>query len=208
MANSFQASHVNTILNKLIDHYKPNRPTALLLGFAIATTLLLACSDDKTASKPNESPKKELVKNPKTKKTADKSSAQKGKEDGNKKSGIVLLDQLHKDTVLRQVRLPRYDENFNPLSQLNAERMQVIDGNTIEAHDVSMDLYDRDGSVKANTKVRQAIYTEENAILRAQEAIYISGVNFKISGTGMVYEINTGQGFITGPASSLFLIDR
>ena len=208
MANSFQASHVNTILNKLIDHYKPNRTTALLLGFAIAATLLHSCSEDKTANMPNKPPKKELVKTPKTKKTPDKPAAQKDQQDSNKKSNIVLLNQLHKDTVLREVRLPRYDENFNPLSQLNAERMQVIDGNTIEAHDVSMDLYDRDGSVKANTKVRQAIYTEENAILRAQEAIYIRGVNFKISGTGMVYEINTGQGFITGPASSLFLIDR
>ena len=85
-------------------------------------------------------------------------------------------------------------------------RMEVIGGETIEARDVSLELYDQDGSVQARTKVRRAIYQENDAILKAEEAIYISGEDFKASGTGMVYDINTGQGFITGPASSLFYL--
>ena len=105
---------------------------------------------------------------------------------------------------MRQVRLPRYDENFNPLSLLTAKTMNVIDGNRIEASDVSLELYDKDGVVKARTKVNRAIYTEHDAILRAEEAIYMSGDKFKVSGSGMIYEIDTGQAFITGPGSSLF----
>lgn len=171
----------------------------------MATALLPSCSEEHTVDN-SKGPKKN--KPSKTSKTSGKPKVPKGYKDKEKKSSIVLLNQLHKDTVLRQVRLPRYDENFNPLSLLNAEKMEVIDGDTIEAHDVSMDLYDRNGSVKANTKVRRAIYTEENAILKAEEAILIRGKDFKISGTGMVYEINTGQGFITGPASSLYQINR
>lgn len=171
----------------------------------MATPLLPSCSEDNTAGNSEGTKKNKLAK---TSKSPNRSKAQKNQQDTDKKSSIALLERLHNDTILRQVRLPRYDENFNPLSLLNAERMEVIDGNTIEAQDVSMDLYKTDGSVKAKTKVRRAIYTEENAILKAQEAIYISGENFQISGAGMVYEINTGQGFITGPASSLFQINR
>ncbi len=132
------------------------------------------------------------------------SAAQHEQTDSKNKSGLALLERLHKDTVLRQVRLPRYDENFNPLSLLTAKKMNVIDGNRIEASEVSLELYDKDGGVKARTKVNRAIYTEQDAILRAEEAIYMSGEKFKVSGSGMIYEINTGQAFIIGPGSSSF----
>ena len=123
-----------------------------------------------------------------------------------KKSSIALLGQLHSDTVLRQVRLPRYDENFNPLSLLHADRMEVINGDTVEARDVSLELYNENGDIQARTKVKRATYKENDAILKAEEAIYISGRDFQASGAGMVYDINTGQGLIIGPASSLFYL--
>ena len=123
-----------------------------------------------------------------------------------KKSSLSLLGQMHSDTVLRQVRLPRYDENFKPLSLLHADRMEIIKGNTVEARDVSLELYDENGDIQARTKVKRATYKENDAILKAEEAIYISGKDFQTSGAGMVYDINTGQGFIIGPAASLFYL--
>ena len=170
--------------------------------------LLTACTDDKKAKnlQAKELQTKERQESEKTKKSVRDLAISSEEKDAKKKSNIALLGQLHNDTILRQVRLPRYDENFNPLSLLNAERMEVIGGETIEALDVSLELYDQDGSVQARTKVRRAIYHENDAILKAEEAIYISGEDFKASGTGMVYDINTGQGFITGPASSLFYL--
>ncbi len=120
------------------------------------------------------------------------------------KSSLSLLGQMHSDTVLRQVRIPRYDENFKPLSLLHADRMEVINGNTVDARDVTLELYADNGEIQASTKVKRATYKENDAILNAEEAIYISGKDFQTSGAGMVYDINTGQGFIIGPAASLF----
>ncbi len=165
--------------------------------------LLTACTDD---NKPKDLQTKELQESEKTNKSVKGLAVSSEKKDAKKKSNIALLGQLHNDTILRQVRLPRYDENFNPLSLLHAERMEVLGGETIEARDVSLELYNLDGSVQAHTKVRRAIYQEKEAILKAEEAIYISGKDFKASGTGMVYDINTGQGFIVGPASSSFYL--
>lgn len=167
--------------------------------------LLASCSDDRKAGSSQPQQEKEPQAQPT--KAADPALIQEQK-DSAKKSGLALLERLHKDTVLRQVRLPRYDENFNPLSLLTAKTMNVIDGNRIEASDVSLEFYDKDGGVKARTKVSRAIYTEQDAILRAEEAIYISGDQFKISGSGMVYEMNTGQAFITGPGSSSFQLPQ
>ena len=123
-----------------------------------------------------------------------------------KTSSLAMLGQMHSDTVLRQVRLPRYDENFKPLSLLHAERMEIIEGDTVEASDVSLELYDENGDIKARTKVKRATYKDKDALLKAEEAIYISGKGFQASGVGMVYDINTGQGYIIGPASSLFTL--
>ncbi|MGB1936211.1 MAG: hypothetical protein ACPHVK_01810 [Akkermansiaceae bacterium] len=167
----------------------------------LAGVFLASCSDGRKASASQPKQGKEKLAQPKK---AANSAENPEQQDREKKSSLALLGQLHKDTVLRQVRLPRYDENFNPLSLLTAKTMNVIDGNRIEASDVSLELYDKDGVVKARTKVNRAIYTEHDTILRAEEAIYMSGDKFKVSGSGMIYEINTGQAFITGPGSSSF----
>ena len=165
--------------------------------------LLAACTDDKKAENLQA---KEVQESEKTKKSVKDLAVSSEEKKSKKDTNIALLGQLHNDTILRQVRLPRYDDNFNPISLLHATRMEVIGGETIEARDVWLELYDQDGSVQARTKVRRAIYKENDAILKAEEAIYISGKDFKASGTGMVYDINTGQGFIVGPASSLFYL--
>lgn len=174
--------------------------------FMAAMTILVvtACNDDKQskASQPSQ-PEETVHAEPKTKKLKSKAES-KDKDSKDKDSSLALLGQMHSDTVLRQVRLPRYDKNFKPLSLLHADRMEVIKGNTVEARDVSLELYDENGDIQARTKVKRATYKENDAILKAEEAIYISGKDFETSGAGMVYDINTGQGFIIGPASSLF----
>ena len=174
------------------------RPWFMVTMIIVALT---ACQENKEAkaSTPSQAEEKTQI-TEEIKETALKPEPEK------KKSSIALLGQLHSDTVLRQVRLPRYDENFNPLSLLHADRMEVIKGDTIEARDVSLELYNENGDIQARTKVKRAIYKENDAILKAEEAVYISGKDFKASGAGMVYDINTGQGFIIGPASSLFYL--
>jgi len=92
--------------------------------------LLTACTDDKKAKnlQAKELQTKELQESEKTKKSVRDLAISSEEKDAKKKSNIALLGQLHNDTILRQVRLPRHDENFNPLSLLHAARMEVIGG--------------------------------------------------------------------------------
>ena len=111
--------------------------------------LLTACTDDNKPKDLQTKAQLELQKSETTEKSVKGLAASSEEKDAKKKSNIALLGQLHNDTILRQVRLPRYDENFNPLSLLHAERMEVLGGETIEARDVSLELYNQDGSVQA-----------------------------------------------------------
>lgn len=172
---------------------------------SIAVIGLASCAEDKkgdakkTGENKQSTPKKNLAKSPPD-----------SREQGDKKtkSSFSILEQLHKDTILRRVRLPRYDKDFTPLSLLTADTMKVINGETIDAEHVSMELYNPDGSIKARTKMHHATYNENDGILEAKEAIYIDGPAFQTSGSGLFYEMNTGRGFLVGPGSTLFQIKQ
>jgi len=171
----------------------------------IASICLASCTEDKKtrSKKTGKNKQSTSIKN-------SEKSPPDVQEQSNKKtkSSFSILEQLHNDTVLRRVRLPRYDKDFTPLSLLTAETMKVIDGETIDAEHVSMELYNPDGSIKARTKMRHAIYKENTDTLEAKEAIYIDGSNFKISGSGMVYDFENERGFVLGRGSTLFQLKQ
>lgn len=136
-------------------------------------------------------------------------SPQSTKQDKEKaEASFAIFEKLHKDTILRRIRLPRYDKDFNPRYLLSADIMKVIDAQTIEAEYIRLELYNEDGSIKARTKMGQAIYKESTSTLEAKEAIYIDGPGFKVSGSGLVYDLKTERGFVLGPASTLFQIEQ
>jgi len=179
----------------------------------------VSCSDDKKTTDNKQSPagNNSLEASPNTKDSPDTKKAQATTpvnpntlgQDGKKtKSSFSILDRIHKDTVLKRIRLPRYDKNFIPLSLLSAEKMEVIGGQQIRADGVSVELYNPDGSIKARTKMRHAHYKEDTATLEAKEAIYIDGEGFKASGSGLVFDLETRRGFVLGPASTIFQIKQ
>lgn len=173
-------------------------PTFLAL---LTIITLSSCAEDKKTGKQKAVPDEEAATA-----TARPDTEPAEDEDDNATSSFSILGQLHKDTVLKRIRLPRYDKDFTPRSLLSADTMQVINGDIIEAEHVSMELYHPDGSLKARTKMRRAIYREDDSTLEAREAIFIHGPGFKASGSGLVYDTITGRGFVLGPASTLFQI--
>lgn len=176
----------------------------------IAGISLASCSDDRQATEnkqnppdknpPASSPNNEMVQTT----TAETDTLE--QNDKKTKSSFSILEHLHKDTVMKRIRLPRYDENFTPLSLLSADKMEVIGGRQIKADGVSVELYNPDGSTKARTKMRHAHYKEDTATLEAKEAVYIKGEGFQASGAGLVFDLETRRGFVLGPASTRFQI--
>ncbi len=141
---------------------------------AAMTFFAHACTDDKQAKR---SPNKELKK---LRTTANQNSPMSRRKRRQKEISIALLGQTHKDTF-KASKTPAYDENFNPLSLLHADRMEVLRGNTIEARDVSLELYDKDGASRRH-QGQTSHLPRKDAILRAEEAIYISGKDFQSIG--------------------------
>lgn len=140
---------------------------------------------------------------------AEKPAPKPGNEQAAKaKPAFPTLDILPEGSILRRVRLPRYDKDFNPTSLLSADKLTVLDRARIEGEGINIELYGKDGSVQAQTKMRHAIYNQTDSSLRATEAIYIKGKNYLASGTGLIFDWTTKRGFLLGPASTLFQTDQ
>ncbi len=140
---------------------------------------------------------------------AEKPAPKPGNEQAAKaKPAFPTLDILPEGSVLRRVRLPRYDKDFNPTSLLSADKLTVLDRARIEGEGLNIQLYGKDGSVQAQTKMRHAIYNQTDSSLHATEAIYIKGKNYLASGTGLIFNWTSKRGFLLGPASTLFQTDQ
>ncbi len=196
-------------------HHQRYLTRAITLGVSVAVLLVTitpSCSKSKKESK-KEPPEK-----------AEKSVApKKGKEKGKEKTTFQALDILPEGSILRSVRFPRYDKDFNPLSLFSADTLTVLDGHRIQAEGITMEMYGKDGNVEKPTiiKMNRAIYTQkhgtqEYSILKASEAVLIKGPtkegrsepSFIASGTGLILDLDSGRGFLLGPASTLFQIEQ
>jgi hypothetical protein len=130
---------------------------------------------------------------------------EKNKEEPPKtKTAFPTLDILPEGSILRRVRLPRYDKDFNPTSLLSADKLTVLGRSRIEGEGINIELYDEHGSVQAQTKMRHAIYNQADSTIHATEAIYIEGKSYLASATGLIFHWQTKRGFLLGPASTLF----
>ncbi|NWK55417.1 hypothetical protein HW115_07325 [Verrucomicrobiaceae bacterium N1E253] len=125
------------------------------------------------------------------------------------RTAFPTLDILPEGSILQRVRLPRYDKDYNPESLLKADRLTVLDQHRIEGHHVTIELYDKDGTVRAHTEMAQAIYNQQNSTLHASETITLRGdlekQHYRANGTGLIFHWNQKRGFLLGPASTEFL---
>ena len=62
-----------------------------------------------------------------------------------------------------------------------------MDSHRIEAEDVTIELYEKDGSLQATSKMRKAIYDQKKSTLHAKQAIYVDGKNYRASGAGLIF---------------------
>ncbi len=121
-----------------------------------------------------------------------------------RKTAFPTLDILPEGSILRRVKLPRYDKDFNPLSLLKADKLTVIDQNQIAAEGISVILFDDSGAIRGQSQMHRATYSQLTSVIEAKEAITMKGESYSATGTGLILNFNDGRGFLLGPATTTF----
>lgn len=104
------------------------------------------------------------------------------------------------------VKLPRYTKDFRPVSLLTADTITVGENSIIDANNVHIEIYNEDGSLQMETRMEHAIFDQKNSILHSTEKTVLEGDRLRATGTALTYEEGNQQGFLNGPATTVFII--
>ncbi|MDP4624691.1 MAG: hypothetical protein NWT08_06065 [Akkermansiaceae bacterium] len=116
-----------------------------------------------------------------------------------KKNPISLLPD---GSIMQGVLLPRYDAERRLVGDLHAETLTLIDPKRIRGENVLIRFFNADRSLKAKVQLQNALFDSEKSLLRANEAVEVTGDRLIANGSGLVYEFQSGEGFLLGPVST------
>lgn len=112
------------------------------------------------------------------------------------------MEFLPNGSVLHDVLLPRYDKDRKLVGDLKAEIMTLINPEKIEGENVFIKFYNPDRSLRGNVQLKKAIFNQTTSYLRADEPVKITSDKLVAKGSGLIYDLQNGQGFFIGPATT------
>lgn len=122
-------------------------------------------------------------------------------EDPDERDGLPAMKMLVKGSILQDIMIPQYDEKLRLSSVLRAEKIVLVDDDTIDAETVEIDFFNADQSPSAGIRLPAAVLHEQR-ILRASGPVTLSSDDLDATGTGLVYEVRGSRGFLQGPATA------
>lgn len=117
---------------------------------------------------------------------------------------LPAVSLLPAGSVLRKVMLPRYDQQRKLSAVLRAAVMTVIDPQTVEGEQVSLDLYNPDRSHSARIDLEKAHFDQRKGTLDARQPVTVAAENFSAHGSGLIYTYEKARGFLLGPVNTRF----
>jgi len=115
------------------------------------------------------------------------------------------LDLLPDGSTLRDVRIPRYDDEKRPAALLRASLMEVISKSYVRADNVTLLVFNPDGSEQLQVLMNSADYHVTSGVLDALKHITITSGRFHAEGQGGIFQLDSRRGFLHGPVSTSFL---
>lgn len=117
---------------------------------------------------------------------------------------LPAVSLLPEGSTLQGVMLPRYDEKQRLLAVLRAEHMLIIDSETVDATKVRIDLHQAEGGHRGSIELAKARFDQAKRLLRASDDVQISSKDMSAHGTGLVFSLENGRGFLLGPVATRF----
>ena len=117
------------------------------------------------------------------------------------------LEMLVEGSILKGILIPQYDELRRLSSTLRAEKLVLVDRDTIDATRARIEFYHPDESLRGSIDLESARLTQQS-ILRSDQQVVLQAEDFEATGSGLVYEIRGSRGVLLGPALARFSTDR
>lgn len=121
------------------------------------------------------------------------------------KKGIPAISLLPDGSQLKGVMLPRYDENHRLEMVLTAEAMTLVSVGEVSGRTIAVELYNPDQSSRGRADLAHATFFQDSGLLKSEEAVSIRTDRLIATGGGIYYLMESGRGFMRGPATTTLL---
>lgn len=122
-----------------------------------------------------------------------------GTEDAPKRKASAI-SLLPNGSELQQVMLPRYDVQHHLTGLLKAETMTLVTDEIIAGESVTISFFNPDRSLRGRVDLAKAMLNQAVGLLEARKKVTLLTDRIHAIGTGLIYAIDDGEGFLTGPA--------
>jgi lipopolysaccharide export system protein LptA len=124
-------------------------------------------------------------------------------DDGVKKSKIPAISLLPDGGELTGFMHPRYDEQRKLVAVLRSAAVTVVNPQQIAGKSILVELFNPDQSPRGKATLQEATFYQESGLLKSDAPVTIQTERVNASGSGLHYLLDTGKGFMRGPATTL-----
>lgn len=132
-----------------------------------------------------------------------------GESQADRAGMLPMSDMLIDGSVLEHVILPKYDTNRRLSSSLTADKLVLVDSETLEGEGVVIRKFRPDGATAATVTLRDARLRDN--FVRSDSPVHIVAGDLTADGTGAVWQLPNGagnRGMLLGPATARMLVAR
>ncbi|MEY3894595.1 MAG: hypothetical protein RLZZ214_114, partial [Verrucomicrobiota bacterium] len=119
------------------------------------------------------------------------------------KSKIPAVSMLPDGSELKEVMIPRYDENNRLTSVLKSKKMILVNDEQIVGQTIAVEFFNSDQTPRGRIDLQRAVFYQNKGLIVATEAVEMKSDRMRTYGTGLYYSIEQGRGFLTGPVRSI-----
>jgi lipopolysaccharide export system protein LptA len=115
---------------------------------------------------------------------------------------IPAFGLLPDGSELKNVILPRYDENRRLNSVMSAKAMTIVSAGEIAGDTVSVLFYNSDQTQRGRVDFVKAVFNQQKGLLTTKEPVHLQSDRMSTRGGGLYYSIAESKGFMLGPVTT------
>jgi hypothetical protein len=123
-------------------------------------------------------------------------------EETPKRGKISAVSLLPDGSELRKVMFPRYDGKRKLVGVLKADAMTLVNDQTVSARTIAIEFFNDDQTPRGRIDLKTATFDQSRGFVTAREPVTVRSDRINANGTGLIHDIETGEGFLLGPAET------
>jgi lipopolysaccharide export system protein LptA len=115
---------------------------------------------------------------------------------------IPAFGLLPDGSELKNVILPRYDENRRLVSVVSAKAMTIVGAGEIAGDAVTVLFYNSDQTQRARVDFSNAVFNQQKGQLTTKDPVHMQSDRMSTRGGGLYYSLAQSKGFMLGPVTT------